>query len=259
MDLPACTTLALAVDGHVLTVTLDRPDKLNSFDAVMRDELTAVWAAVGESPDIRCVVVTGSGRAFCTGADVAGMDGERAGEATVDAELAYLPRSVEVPVLVAVNGICAGGGLHFLAECDFAIAADTATFLDPHVSVGQVSGLEPVSLMLRVHEQAMTRMVLLGSHERVGAADALRIGLVTEVVPAADLAGRIADLAARVAAGSPSAVARSLAAVRRVRRGLVDDAMEHAWRLVQDQWDHPDAAEGPRAFGEKRPPSWGPR
>lgn len=259
MKMTAPTTLDLQLDEHVLVVTLNRPEKLNSFDAVMRAELQELWASLAQHPEVRCVVITGNGRAFCTGADVAAMDGERAGEASVEDELRYLPREVQVPIIAAVNGICAGGGLHFLAEADFAIAAESATFLDPHVSVGQVSALEPISLMLRMGEQAMTRMLLLGSRERISAADALRVGLVTEVVADAELRAHAVHLARQIAGNSPSAVARSLRAVRAVRRGPIAEAMQAGWQLVQEQWDHPDALEGPRAFAERRPAQWAER
>lgn len=252
-------TLTVDFSEHILTVTLNRPSKLNSFDTVMRAELSELWASTNDLAGLRCIVITGSGRAFCTGADVSAMNEDRGGAPTVGEELGYLPRHVPVPVITAVNGICAGGGLHFLAEADFAIAAENATFVDPHVSVGQVSGLEPISLMLRMGEQALTRMVLLGSRERIPAVDALRVGLVTEVVPADVLDARARELAAMVATNSPSAVARSLVAIRTLRRRLIEGDMDLAWTSIQDQWTHPDAVEGPRAFGEKRPPRWADR
>ena len=170
---------------HVLTVTLNRPEQRNAFTDPMRFEMRDFWIEVREDRAVRCVVVTGAGKGFCAGADMGDLDGERAplGDDIHD-ELAFLPgRWLDVPVIVAVNGVCAGGGLHFVADADIVIASEAAWFTDPHVGVGQVSGIEAPSLGLRVPVSMLARMVLLGRHERWDAHQALALGLVTEVVP----------------------------------------------------------------------------
>jgi enoyl-CoA hydratase/carnithine racemase len=245
---------------HVLTVTLNRPEQRNAFNDPMRIEMGHFWTEVGEDRSVRCVVLTGAGKGFCTGADVAHLDGERSplGDDIHD-ELAFLPgRRLEVPVIVAVNGVCAGGGLHYVADADIAIASEQAWFTDPHVGVGQVSGIEPPSLGLRVPLTALARMVLLGRHERWDAQQALRLGLVSEVVPAEQLLPRAHELAGWIAEASPEAVRQSRAVYRRFEEHIVAAAMADGWDAVMRHWAHPDADEGPRAFLERRDPEWQP-
>jgi enoyl-CoA hydratase/carnithine racemase len=244
-------------DG-VLTVTLNRPERLNALSWSLRLELEALWTEVATDSDVRCVVLTGGGRGFCAGADVDDLAGPRQARGDgLDHELSFLPgRRIDVPVVVAVNGVCAGGGLHFVADADIAIAARAATFLDPHVSVGQVSGIEPASLALRAPLTVLTRMALLGRHERLDADAACRAGLVTEVVDDDGLASRAAELGAWIAVASPTAVRATRGILRRLEASLVEPAMDAGWRAVQAHWTHPDAAEGPRAFAERRPPAW---
>ena len=243
---------------HVLTLTLNRPEQRNAFDDAMRIELRDLWTEVRQDRSVRCVVLTGAGKGFCAGADMASLDGERAplGDDIHD-ELAFLPgRRLDVPVVVAVNGVCAGGGLHYVADADIAIASEDAWFTDPHVGVGQVTGIEPSSLGLRVPVSMLARMALLGRHERWDARQALAIGLVTEVLAPDELLPRAHQLAEWIAEASPEAVRRSRAVYRRFEERVVGEAMADGWDWVQRHWAHPDADEGPRAFLERRDPDW---
>lgn len=252
------STLQVARAAHVLTVTLDRPERRNAFDWTMRGELRDLWAKVRSDPDVRCVVVTGAGDSFCSGVDVGDMDDERrpAGDGIVD-ELALLPgHQLDVPVIAAVNGVCAGGGLHFVADADIAIASTTAWFTDPHVSVGQVSGIEPASLALRVPVNALALLALAGRAVRWDAARACELGLVTEVLAPDELMPRAHELAGAVAQASPAAVRHTRAVLRRLETSVVGLAMVEGWDKVQEHWEHPDSVEGPRAFFEKRDPDW---
>ena len=252
------TTVRVERSAHVLTVTLDRPAQRNAFDWTMRGELTELWTDVRADDDVRCVVVTGEGKAFCSGIDVGDLDDERrpAGEG-IDDELAFLPgRRIHVPVVAAVNGVCAGGGLHFVADADISIASDNAWFIDPHVSVGQVSGIEPVSLALRVPLNALALLALCGRSERWDARRALELGLVTEVVEPDRLLERANEIATAIAASSPAAVRATRDVIRRFEASVVGPWMADGWDAVQRHWGHPDADEGPRAFVERRDPDW---
>ncbi|MGH1561621.1 enoyl-CoA hydratase/isomerase family protein [Mumia sp. DW29H23] len=254
----AYETIEVERRGEVLSVRLNRPDQLNAFDWTMTAELTDLWEQTATDRTVRVVVLTGAGRGFCAGADVSDLAAERKprGEG-VEGELSFLPGPhLDVPVIVAVNGVCAGGGLHFVADADVAIASEAASFVDPHVSVGQVSALEPVSLALRVPLPRLMRLALLGKGERLSATQALAIDLVTEVVPAEELEARAHALADLVVAGSPAAVAATRRAIRDVEAQLVRPAMERGWEAVQAHWDHPDSREGPLAFAERRTPRW---
>jgi enoyl-CoA hydratase/carnithine racemase len=255
------TTLEVETSGHVLVITLNRPDRLNALSPTMQVELREVWRAFDADPTLRVAVLTGTGeRAFCSGADVATVsDTTRARTSDYDRENHFTPlqAGISKPTICAVNGICAGAGLHFVSDADFAIAAESATFLDPHVNVGQVSALEPIGLSRRMPLGAVMRMVLLGRAERITAARALEVGMITEVVPDADLRARALELAAAVAQGSPAAVAISREAIYDSLSMPLHEALRRGFVLLRAHADHhPDAQEGPKAFFERRPPRW---
>jgi enoyl-CoA hydratase/carnithine racemase len=251
-------TLRLERSGHVLTVTLNRPKQRNAFDWTMRGELTDLWGQVRDDPDVRCVVVTGEGSAFCSGIDVGDLDDERRPAGVgVDDELAFLPgRRIHVPVVAAVNGVCAGGGLHFVADADIVIADETAWFTDPHVTVGQVSGIEPVSLALRVPLNALALLALCGRSERWDAQQARELGLVSEVVAPDRLLGRVGEIASAIAASSPAAVRATRDIIRRFEASIVGPWMSQGFEALQRHWSHPDSVEGPLAFFDRRDPNW---
>lgn len=197
-----------ASDG-VATLTLNRPTKMNSFTLEMAEEIRAAWLLLREDDDIRAVVLRASdGRAFCTGVDVIEMwpgkdsrpfDYEDPGE--------WLgPKSNKLwkPVIAAVHGLAAGGAFYFLNECDIVICSDDAQFFDPHVTYGMVAAVEPIGALRAMPYQEVMRMSLMGNDERISAATALRISLVTEVVPRDRLWPRAAEIAARIA-GKPAA------------------------------------------------------
>jgi enoyl-CoA hydratase/carnithine racemase len=245
-------------EASTLLVELHKPERLNALDWPMFDVLEDIWARTAADPTVRAVVVTGSGRGFCAGADVSHLNSERRPRGPgVDDELSFLPGPLlEVPVIVAVNGVCAGGGLHFIADGDIVIASENASFLDPHVSVGQVTGIEPVALSLRVAMPHLMRLAVLGRGERLTAAQALAIGLVTEVLAPDELLPRAFELGELIASGSQAAIAASRAVLRSHERRLLHEAMQDGWNAVQRHWKHPDSKEGPRAFAERRPARW---
>jgi enoyl-CoA hydratase/carnithine racemase len=242
----------------VVLVRLNRPDRLNALSAELMSGLEELWIRLRQRSDVRCVVLTGTGRGFCSGADAGFLAADRAprGEG-LDDELSFVPgRVLDVPVVVAVNGICAGGGLHFVADADVVIAAEGATFLDPHVSVGQVSGIEPPSLALRLPLPVISRMALMGRHERLAARRLYELGLVTELVEESGLVDRAVEIARAIASASPAAVRATRRSWRRLSDSVVEPPMREGWYDVQKHWAHPDAAEGPAALQDKRPPAW---
>jgi enoyl-CoA hydratase/carnithine racemase len=252
------SNLAVERRDAVLVATLNRPDRLNALDWGLRLALEDLWSEVARDPSVRCIVVTGAGRGFCAGADVDDLAAPRRARGEgLDEELAFLPgRRLDVPVVVAVNGVCAGGGLHFVADGDIVLAGESARFVDPHVDVGQVSGIEPASLAARVPMGQLARLALLGRAGQIDAVTALRLGLVAEVVPDAALAGRAREVAAVIAAASPAAVRATRRVLRDLEAALVEPAMAAGWEAVKRHWAHPDAVEGPTAFAERRPPRW---
>jgi len=257
-SLPRSDDLLLSAAGSSLVVTLNRPSRANALTESMMSDLRSLWRAVAGARWVRSVIVTGAGAAFCAGAD-AGMLAEPRTSIGRDAaeELSFLPGPhLDVPVIAAVNGVCAGGGLHFVADADIAVAAESARFIDPHVTVGQVSGMEPVELLLRARRDVVVRMALLGRSESLDAVCAQQAGLVSEVVTTEGLLEHAAGLGERIAQGSPEAVRATRAVIRDFEADLLRRHMDAGWRAVQDHWPHPDSNEGPRAFLEKREPRW---
>jgi enoyl-CoA hydratase/carnithine racemase len=162
-------------------------------------------------------------------------------------------------VICAVNGLCVGGGLHFVVDADIVIASETAKFMDTHVNVGMVGAVENIGLAKRLPLGAALRMTLMGRHYRMGARRAYELGLVDELVDTPDAVLPAAIEMARVLAqNSPRAMALSKQAIWTSLEHGYRDAMEHGWALLRSHWQHPDFLEGPRAFGEKREPVWNP-
>ena len=161
------------------------------------------------------------------------------------------------PVIAAVNGTCAGGGLHFVADADIVLASSDATFLDPHVSLGQVTAYEAIGLTRKIPFEAVMRMALVGRHERISAERALALGMVSQVVdPPERLHDEAQALAEKIAENSPAAMAATKRALwGALEAGLTDACKAGAKELVS-MWGHPDQEEGPRAFAEKRAPQW---
>lgn len=196
--------------GPVGWIAFDRPEAGNAMDAVMMARLPGAWRELDADPHVRAIVVTGRGRAFQTGLDMAALARQPASlrEATRQTKQARLELTgwhlgVSTPVITAVNGVCAGGGLHFVVDADIVIASTTATFLDPHVSVGQASAWEAIGLSSRIASTVAARLALTGRHERLTASRALEVGLVSELVPPDRLAERAQQLGEVIAAGDP--------------------------------------------------------
>ena len=200
--------LAVERDGPVGWLIFDRPDAGNAMDAAMLADLPRAWHDLDDDPDVRVIVNTGNGSAFQTGLDVRQLAGDRdalreQSRRTKHADLAISAwhNGVGKPVIAAVNGVCAGGGLHFVTDADIVIAAERATFLDPHVSIGQASAFELIGLARRGAVEPVVRLGLSGRHERLDAARAYQLGIVSEVVPDAAAAAR--QLAEKIARNPP--------------------------------------------------------
>jgi enoyl-CoA hydratase/carnithine racemase len=256
--------LLLERRGPVGWLIFDRPEVSNAMDARMLDELEEAWAELGGDPAVRVVVTTGSGRAFQSGLDMVELS--RNPEAlrkqsgrTRRAELRITAwhNDVAKPVVAAVNGVCAGGGLHFVADADVVLAASDAQFTDPHVSVGQAAAYEMIALARKIPFEAVMRMALVGRHERMSAQRAYELGMVSQVVdPPERLRDEAQALAETIARNSPGAMAATKRALwGALEQGLTDACRAGATELVS-MWGHPDQTEGPLAFAEKREPVW---
>jgi enoyl-CoA hydratase/carnithine racemase len=210
-------TVQFDVTDHVATITLNRPNVLNCFNQQMLDEHARIWQRCRVDDDVRAIVLRAAGdRAFSTGVD------RKVGRARhpnpFSAEdpglfLGAKQNRVWKPLICAVHGMCAGGAFYWLNEADVIICSDDATFFDPHTTYGMVSALEPVGLSRRIPIGEVMRIALFGLDERMSAERAHTIGLVSEVVPRAQLWQRAATLAERLAAKPPLAVQGTVKAV----------------------------------------------
>ncbi len=258
--------LIIEKQGAVGWLINDRPDQLNAMNSAMRDEFADAWIELDRDPDVRVIVHTGNGRAFQTGVDVSEIAGdgigfERYRESVENWDLHFTAwqQGVRKPVITAVNGICAGGGFHWVAEADIVIAASDAQFFDPHVSIGQVVAIEAIGLMRKMPAEAVMRMALVGRHERMSAQRAYELGMISEVVdPPERLRDAAQELAEKIARNSPAAMAATKRALwGSLELGLTDACRAGSQDLVS-MWGHPDQAEGPAAFAERREPEWQP-
>jgi enoyl-CoA hydratase/carnithine racemase len=253
-------------EGPVGWLINNRPDQLNAMNNRMRDEFASAWRELDDDPDVRVIVHTGEGRAFQTGVDVTeiatdgvGMERYRESLEHFDLHFTAWHQRVWKPVITAVNGICAGGGFHWVADADIVIAASDAQFFDPHVSIGQVVAIEAIGLLRKMPAEAVMRMAFVGRHERMSAQRAYELGMISQVVdPPDQLRAEAQALAETIARNSPAAMAATKRALwGALEHGLTEACRRGARELVS-LWGHPDQTEGPAAFAEKREPRWQP-
>jgi enoyl-CoA hydratase/carnithine racemase len=194
-------------------LTFNRPDAGNAMNAAMIDALPPAWAELDADPAVTAIVVTGAGRSFQTGLDMVQLSREPDAlremsrrTRTADLRLTGWHLGVGKPIITAVNGVCAGGGLHFVADSDVVIASTAANFLDPHVSVGQVSALEGIALARRVAFGTVARMAFTGAHERLSAERAYQLGWVSELTDPDQLRERAQQLAEHIGSNDAEAL-----------------------------------------------------
>ena len=255
----ASPVLSRDADG-VRVLTIDRPDKLNALNRQTLEALDAAFAAAGEDPDVRVVVLTGSGgKAFVAGADIAEMNALTAIEGREFSLLGQrLMRRIErlpKPAIAMVNGYALGGGLELAMACHLRLAADSARLGQPEVNLGLIPGFGGTQRLLRLAGRAATlELCLLGTP--IDAARALQLGLVNRVVPAADLESETMKLAAQLASAAPLALRGVLDAVVLggecgIEEGLQFETAQFALLFASE-----DMREGTDAFLAKRKPQF---
>lgn len=260
-------TILYEVENRIATITFNRPDRLNSVSELMIKELNDAYARAEGDDDVWTLIVTATGRAFCSGADMEKIpeDGKvphegrylsqyHEWEAPQEATPPF--RTMAKPIVVAVNGICCGAGMDLVTTGDISIAAEDATFFDPHVSIGVVSGREMVRVARALPINVAMRMALLGKHDRLSAQRAYELGFITEVVAPDQLGTRARELAEMVNRNAPLAVRGTRLAIRKGLGLPLHEAEILAESFRERVLHTEDSLEGPRAFLEKRPPVW---
>jgi 2-(1,2-epoxy-1,2-dihydrophenyl)acetyl-CoA isomerase len=244
-----------ARDGSVLTITLNRPDVLNAFNKAMHDALAAALKEARD-PEVRAVIVTGAGRGFCVGQDLAEFR-EVAGDIGTRLRSTYHPnvlaiRALEKPVIAAVNGPAAGAGMSFACACDIRIAADSASFVPAFINIGLVPDSGATFFVTRILGYARA-FEWLASGRKLTAAEAHSWGLVSEVVEADRLLERATEVAAEFAALPPLGIGMTKRLLDRAESSTLEEQLEREAQLQGASTQTEDFREGVAAFLEKRP------
>ena len=264
-------TLLYEEDDGVATVTLNRPEVHNSFNILMQREMRELWTALRLHDDVRTVILTGAGeKAFCAGIDRQELIEQsylekkephplQAGFLGTpfmynDPGVSINPKANDLwkPVIAAVNGMACGGAFYMLGEADIIIAADHATFFDPHVTYGMVSGFDAMHLLQKLPLGETLRVALLGAHERMSAARAHQLGLVSEVVPAEELMDRARWVASAIASAPVHAVQGTLRAIWMAHDLSRREAMAHVSSYVSLGTQFEDIESGQARFRDER-------
>ena len=251
---PTASDVRFTISGHVATIVLDRPAKLNAVTPAMAGEIVAACRCCDADPGIRAVVLTATGeRAFCAGSDVAELDSyDSPWEFRTRDDYCDAVRALRTPAICAVNGLAYGGGLELALSCDIRLAADHATFAAPEIKLGWIGGGGMTYLLTHsIGASNAAQMVLTG--DPVDSARALRTGLVSEVLPASDLLARAHELAATIASRPPIAAQTGKANLRAAYAMPLEAAVQYERDLQTICFATDDAAEGRAAFKERRP------
>jgi enoyl-CoA hydratase/carnithine racemase len=247
-------TVLYEVRDGVARVTLNRPEKRNALDPQTRDALAECAERVDASPQVRVMILTGAGRAFCSGMDLqAFSSGERSRSGPGGASFPSLPN--RKPTIAAVNGPAVAGGFELVLGCDLAVAAEEAVFGLSEVQVGLFAAGGGVFRLPRIAGMRPAMEMLL-TGQRIDASRALELGIVNHVVPVDRVLPLAEEIAGKIAAASPLGVTETLTMARRA----LDMPEEDLWHLNREAWarvsSSEDALEGARAFVEKRAPRW---
>jgi enoyl-CoA hydratase/carnithine racemase len=253
------TAVLYELDGHVATITYNRPDALNAINGEMRQDLNRAFAAFRDDENAWVAIVTGAGKAFCAGADLrdgAGSTGEFPGTFWEKPTTNSFESGWEIfkPVIAAVNGYCLGYGLTLVTWCDFVIASERAEFAYPEVRIGVPTIVGAIRLPQRLGWQHAMELLLTG--DRIDAARALEIGLAGWVVPPDELMPAARRLADRLVAAAPLAARATKEMAMRSQHLPVVEAIRFGETMRRVAGATEDAAEGILAARERRPPVW---
>src|SRR3954452_17947643 len=268
----AYETLVVREDDGVVWVSLNRPEVRNAINQKMQDELAALWTALRYDDSCRCVVLTGEGESFCTGIDRGEAISDENNDAMAAGNYPGYPtpwmyddpgrdvgpksRDLWKPVVAAVQGIACGGAFYMLGETEFIVASDDAVFFDPHVTYGMTAAFEPIQLLAKMPFQEVMRMALLGADERMSAERAREVGLVSEVVPRAELHERV-EWAASVIANAPAlAVQGTMRALWTALDMPRSQGIDVANLFTRIGTDAAAFREGQERFASGRRPKW---
>jgi methylglutaconyl-CoA hydratase len=255
------TTLTYTVSDAVAHVFFNRPEIHNAFNATVITEMLDVFGKIGKDKSIRIVVLSGTGKSFCAGADLNWMRGvinqsfdENLAESTALAKLFYMIYSLRQPVIARVNGAAIGGGTGFVAVCDFAIAAESAKFSFSEVKIGVVPACIGPYVVKKIGEGRARELFITG--ERMGANRAHEVGLVNRVVPDDDLDSAVNEYLRAILTSGPEAVAMAKQLVNSVPNMAPEEFIPYTAEMIAKLRVSLEGQEGMDAFLNKRTPNW---
>lgn len=245
------------IDDHIVVVTLDRPDKYNALSPALVHALAEELDAIDKDEQIRCVILTGNGKAFASGADITDML-KRGVDSYLDKERLHdwdVIDHFSKPIIAAVNGYALGGGCELLMLCDIAVASENAKIGQPEIKVGVLPGDGGTQRLPRIVGQCIAmKMVLTG--DMVTAEEARRIGLISDVVSSDELLPFAISIAHKIAAQPPLSIKQAKKCVRLARELPLNQGLLAEREAVTEIFDTEDRKEGMRAFLEKRTPTF---
>ena len=248
-------TIKYEVKDKVATVTINRPEALNALNSTVLDELFDVFNVIDKDENVRCVIVTGEGRSFVAGADIAEMSTLNPVEGKRFAQKGHrvmnFIEKTEKPVIAAVNGFALGGGCELSMSCDFRICSDTAVFGQPETGLGITPGFGGTQRLARLVGPGMAKQMVYTARN-IKAEEALRIGLVNAVYPLEELYSAAEKLASQIAANAPIAVRASKKAINEGLDLAMDEAVVVEEKAFGFCFESQDQQEGMGAFLEKR-------
>jgi len=249
-------TIIMEKRDHITTVTLNRPDSLNALNDQMADELSDAFASADGDEDTRVVVITGAGRAFCSGADLReDRSGRRAGVIRTFADRIFTALSIEKPIVASINGVAVGGGCTMTLSCDIRIASETARFQLPFTRLGICTELGSTYLLPRLVGMGKACELILTS-KMIDASEAKEIGLVNQVVPASELAAATYEMASSIGKLPPLAVQMNKRGLRQGTNADLPSQLRYEALANTYLFQTEDHKEAVKAFREKREPTY---
>ncbi len=259
-SLPPFEVLLYQRDGAICTITMNRPERRNALSGQLVNELIVALETAGADPEVRVIVLTGAGGAFCSGGDLSQMSGASGDQASSIplrggfVELNIALNSVGKPVIARIERYAYGGGLGLVCACQFAIAEDSAKLGTPEIDRGVFPMMIMANIFRNVPRRKGLEMLLLG--ERMSAAQAAEIGIINRAVPSEDLDAAVAELAQRLASKSPAIMRLGLEAFYEQDNKRIEEALPYLQEMLMKCFATDDAREGLTAFMQKRKPVW---
>jgi len=251
------------IENGIATITLNRPKAMNAFEDGMRETLLEQLDSFSSDPSVRCIVITGAGKAFCAGGDIVSMAAlqDNNDTAVVEERMSLAGRVVQTiksmrqPVIAAINGAAAGGGMNLALACDIRLASERAIFAESFVKIGLIPDWGGFSLLPQLVGTAKAmELMMLG--DRIDAAEAQRLGLLNHVYPHDDFNDAVGRFAHRLASGPPETLSRIKKGIYLGARESLADGLAYEYRTQRKIFLSDNAREGMRAFIEKRTPEF---